>query len=121
MALLVSGACLVHRPVLLSTGSHAFNFGPDAGAGNAVKLCGNFLIASCIEALGEAMALAESQGLDRKQVEARANPSDPTSERRLRVAILCGAGGGDADEHDLRLPHLQGVRGPGGSQGPPPR
>ena len=43
-----------------------FRFGEDAGAGNVVKLCGNFLIASAIEAIGEALALAEKSGLERQ-------------------------------------------------------
>ncbi|KAJ1461456.1 6-phosphogluconate dehydrogenase [Pelagophyceae sp. CCMP2097] len=42
-----------------------FDFGDDAGAANVVKLSGNFLIASAIEALAEAMALAEAHGVDR--------------------------------------------------------
>lgn len=37
----------------------------DAGAANAVKLCGNFLIASAIESMAEALALVEAQGVDR--------------------------------------------------------
>lgn len=45
-----------------------FRFGEDAGAGNVVKLCGNFLIASAIEAIGEALALAEKSGLERQAV-----------------------------------------------------
>jgi 3-hydroxyisobutyrate dehydrogenase-like beta-hydroxyacid dehydrogenase len=54
---------------LLATGSEVYTFSTtDAGAGNAVKLVGNFLIASAIESIGEALALAESQGLDRTKV-----------------------------------------------------
>jgi len=57
------------QPILLSTGSQVFEFGnEDAGAGSVVKLCGNFLIASAIESIGEALALAENQGLDRVKV-----------------------------------------------------
>ena len=57
------------RPILLATGSEVFTFSAeDAGAGNVVKLAGNFLIASAIESIGEALALAENQGLDRTQV-----------------------------------------------------
>lgn len=57
---------------MLATGSRVFPFSTtDAGAGNAVKLAGNFLIASAIESIGEALALAEAQGLDRTQVCAR--------------------------------------------------
>src|SRR4030088_1410919 len=36
-------------------------------AANLVKLSGNFLIASVIESLGEAMALVGKDGIDRKQ------------------------------------------------------
>ncbi len=58
-----------NRPILLATGSDVFTFSTtDAGAGNAVKLAGNFLIASTIESVGEALALVESQGLDRTRV-----------------------------------------------------
>lgn len=53
----------------MATGSEVFPFSTtDAGAGNVVKLAGNFLIASAIESIGEALALAESQGLERTQV-----------------------------------------------------
>ncbi len=56
-------------PLLLATGSHVFSFSDtDAGAGSVVKLCGNYLIASAIEGMGEALALAESQHLDREKV-----------------------------------------------------
>mmetsp|Transcript_26745 Transcript_26745/g.49104 ORF Transcript_26745/g.49104 Transcript_26745/m.49104 type:complete len:357 (+) Transcript_26745:64-1134(+) len=43
-------------------------FGEDAGAGNVVKLCGNFLIAAAIESMAESLALAEKQGVDREEV-----------------------------------------------------
>ncbi|KAH8046337.1 3-hydroxyisobutyrate dehydrogenase [Aureococcus anophagefferens] len=38
------------------------------GAANVAKLCGNFLIAASIEALGESLALAEGHGVDREAV-----------------------------------------------------
>ena len=44
------------------------DYGDDAGAANVVKLCGNFLISSSIEAIGEAMALAEKNGVPPQQV-----------------------------------------------------
>jgi 3-hydroxyisobutyrate dehydrogenase-like beta-hydroxyacid dehydrogenase len=53
--------------ILQSVGK-VIDFGEDVGAANVVKLCGNFLIASSIESIGEAMALAEKQGVDRLQV-----------------------------------------------------
>lgn len=62
-----------HAIELLSSTSpnpekNIFDFGNDAGAANVVKLSGNFLIASTIQSLAEALALAENNGLDRKQV-----------------------------------------------------
>jgi len=45
-------------------------FGKDAGAANVVKLAGNFLIASAIESMGEALSLAEGCGVDREAVRA---------------------------------------------------
>lgn len=53
---------------LSSTSPSTFDFGDDAGAANVVKLSGNFLIASTIQSLAEALALAENNGLDRKAV-----------------------------------------------------
>ena len=55
-------------PLLKSTISTVYRFGEDPGAANVVKLCGNFLIASSIEAIGEALALAEGNGVDRVEV-----------------------------------------------------
>lgn len=56
------------RPILAAIGQGIFDFGEDAGAANVAKLCGNFLIASAIESLGESLALAEKNGLDRVAV-----------------------------------------------------
>lgn len=53
---------------LLSSGGKIEDFGPDPGASNIVKLCGNFLIASSIESIGEAMVLAEKNNVDPKAV-----------------------------------------------------
>lgn len=53
------------EPVLRALGQSLFDFGPEAGAANVVKLSGNFLIASALEALGEALALGEKNGVDR--------------------------------------------------------
>ena len=62
-------ADLVERatPVLQTTCA-VWNFGTDPGAGNVVKLCGNFLIAATIEAMSETLALAENNGVDRNAV-----------------------------------------------------
>lgn len=35
------------------------DYGDDTGSANVVKLCGNFLIASSIESIAEAVALSE--------------------------------------------------------------
>jgi len=56
------------KPMLAMMGQGRFDFGADPGAANVVKLCGNFLIAAATEALGEALALAEKNSLDRTQV-----------------------------------------------------
>ncbi len=57
-------ACL---PLFEALGQKTFNFGNNAQAANLVKLSGNFLIASTIEALGEAMALVGKAGINRGQ------------------------------------------------------
>jgi 3-hydroxyisobutyrate dehydrogenase-like beta-hydroxyacid dehydrogenase len=56
------------KPMLAMMGQGWFDFGADPGAANIVKLCGNFMIAAATEALGEALALAEKNGLDRTGV-----------------------------------------------------
>ena len=56
-------------PLLHATATEVrTGFGSDPGAANVVKLAGNFLIASAIESMGEAFALAEAQGVDRDAV-----------------------------------------------------
>ncbi len=52
----------------LESGGRVVDYGSDPGAANIVKLCGNFLIASSIESISEAMALSEKHGVDRKEV-----------------------------------------------------
>jgi 3-hydroxyisobutyrate dehydrogenase-like beta-hydroxyacid dehydrogenase len=47
-------------------GQKSFYLGVDAPAANLVKLSGNFLIASVIESLGEAMALIGKAGIDQR-------------------------------------------------------
>ena len=49
-------------------GQGIFDFGDDPGAANIVKLCGNFMIVSAMEAMAEALTLAEKSGLDRSAV-----------------------------------------------------
>jgi 3-hydroxyisobutyrate dehydrogenase-like beta-hydroxyacid dehydrogenase len=53
-------------PVFEAIGQRTFVVSEEPKAANLVKLSGNFLIASVIEALGEAMALVGKQGIDRK-------------------------------------------------------
>lgn len=52
------------RPLLASMGQRTFDFGEEAVAANVVKLCGNFMIASALEGMAEAFALAEKNGVD---------------------------------------------------------
>jgi 3-hydroxyisobutyrate dehydrogenase-like beta-hydroxyacid dehydrogenase len=52
-------------PVLDALGQKVFDFGDDPGAANVVKLAGNFLIGSALEAMSEALTLAEKNGIDR--------------------------------------------------------
>jgi len=54
------------EPILHAIGQGIFPFGEDVGAANAVKLCGNFLIAAAIEAMAESQVLAEKNGVDPK-------------------------------------------------------
>ena len=52
------------RPVLESLGQKVFVLGDKPEMANVVKLSGNFLIASVIESLGEAIALARKYDID---------------------------------------------------------
>ena len=54
-------------PLLEAFGQKTFRFGNNPPDANLVKLSGNFLISSVIEALGEAMALMGKAGLDQHQ------------------------------------------------------
>jgi 3-hydroxyisobutyrate dehydrogenase-like beta-hydroxyacid dehydrogenase len=56
------------QPILAAIGQGVFDFGEDPGGANVVKLCGNFLIASAIEALSEVFTLARKNGVDPKAV-----------------------------------------------------
>ena len=47
-------------------GQKTFSLGAEPSAANLVKLSGNFLIASAIEALGEAIALVGKAGIDKE-------------------------------------------------------
>jgi 3-hydroxyisobutyrate dehydrogenase-like beta-hydroxyacid dehydrogenase len=53
-------------PLLEAIGRGVSRIGPEAPSANVVKLGGNFLIASMIEALGEAFALTRKSGIEPK-------------------------------------------------------
>ncbi len=55
------------QPLLDAVGQKTFVVGDRPSAANLIKLSGNFLLASVIEGLGEAMALVGKGGVDRKQ------------------------------------------------------
>lgn len=52
------------RPLLGVLGQKTYEFGTDPAAANVVKLAGNFLIASSIQAMAEAFSLVEKNGVD---------------------------------------------------------
>jgi 3-hydroxyisobutyrate dehydrogenase-like beta-hydroxyacid dehydrogenase len=56
------------QPILQALGQGIFDFGEHPKDANVVKLCGNFLIGSALEAMSEALILAEKNGLDRNMV-----------------------------------------------------
>jgi 3-hydroxyisobutyrate dehydrogenase-like beta-hydroxyacid dehydrogenase len=56
------------KPLFNAMGQRTLSIGTDPVAANLVKLCGNFLFASLIEALGEALALVGKAGIDQQSV-----------------------------------------------------
>jgi 3-hydroxyisobutyrate dehydrogenase-like beta-hydroxyacid dehydrogenase len=58
------------QPLLKVLGQGVFDFGEEPEKANVVKLAGNFLIVSAIEAMAEAYTLAEKNGIDRQQIAA---------------------------------------------------
>jgi 3-hydroxyisobutyrate dehydrogenase-like beta-hydroxyacid dehydrogenase len=54
------------QPLFRAMGQKVFSIGTEPSAANLVKLSGNFLMASAIEALGEAIALIGKAGIDRR-------------------------------------------------------
>jgi 3-hydroxyisobutyrate dehydrogenase-like beta-hydroxyacid dehydrogenase len=56
------------EPMLNAIGQGTFDFGEDPGRANIVKLCGNFLVASTVEALAEMLILAEKNGVAKAAV-----------------------------------------------------
>jgi len=60
-------AVVACAPLFEALGQRYFVIGEQPQAANLVKLSGNFLLASAIEALGEAVALIGKAGVDRRQ------------------------------------------------------
>jgi 3-hydroxyisobutyrate dehydrogenase-like beta-hydroxyacid dehydrogenase len=54
------------QPLFRAMGQKTFPISAEPAAANLVKLSGNFLLASAIEALGEAVALVGTAGIDRQ-------------------------------------------------------
>ena len=55
-------------PLLNVLGQGVFDLGEQVGAANVVKIAGNFLIISAVEAMAEAFTLAEKNGIERTKV-----------------------------------------------------
>jgi 3-hydroxyisobutyrate dehydrogenase-like beta-hydroxyacid dehydrogenase len=55
----------IASPVFAATSQRVFHLGAVPSAASLVKLCGNFMILSAIEAMAEAMTLAEKGGIAR--------------------------------------------------------
>jgi 3-hydroxyisobutyrate dehydrogenase-like beta-hydroxyacid dehydrogenase len=55
-------------PLLQVIGQRVFDVGTTPSAASLVKLCGNFMILSAIEAMGEAVALAAKGGVAKQQL-----------------------------------------------------
>jgi 3-hydroxyisobutyrate dehydrogenase-like beta-hydroxyacid dehydrogenase len=62
-----SAAVQVVSPIFDAIGQRTFVVSDDPTAASLIKLSGNFLIASVIESLGEAMALVGKAGVDKQQ------------------------------------------------------
>ncbi len=62
-----AGAVAACQPLFDAIGQRTFPIGEEPPMANLVKLSGNFLIASVIEALGEAFAVVSKAGIDRAQ------------------------------------------------------
>ncbi len=54
-------------PLLDAVGQKTFRFGDKPSSANLIKLSGNFLIASVLESLSEALALVGKAGIDQRQ------------------------------------------------------
>jgi 3-hydroxyisobutyrate dehydrogenase-like beta-hydroxyacid dehydrogenase len=56
------------KPVFDAISQGVFDFGEEVGAANVVKLAGNFLLTAAIEAMAEASAMAEKNGVPRSDL-----------------------------------------------------
>jgi 3-hydroxyisobutyrate dehydrogenase-like beta-hydroxyacid dehydrogenase len=56
------------NPLFGVISQRVFYLGETPSAASLVKLCGNFMILAAVEAMGEAMALAEKGGVERQQL-----------------------------------------------------
>ncbi|MEO8764147.1 MAG: NAD(P)-dependent oxidoreductase [Ginsengibacter sp.] len=57
------------EPLLKDAGGlNIWDFGDMISAANTIKLCGNFLIAAALEAIGESISLAAKSGVDAQQM-----------------------------------------------------
>jgi 3-hydroxyisobutyrate dehydrogenase-like beta-hydroxyacid dehydrogenase len=56
------------EPILRHLGQAVYDFGEDPAAAHVAKLAGNFLIAAAMEAVAEAVVLAEKNGVNRVKV-----------------------------------------------------
>jgi 3-hydroxyisobutyrate dehydrogenase-like beta-hydroxyacid dehydrogenase len=55
-------------PIFSAVSQRVFKLGTNPQSANLVKLCGNFVILAAVEAMGEAMTLAEKGGVARAQL-----------------------------------------------------
>lgn len=56
------------RPMIETFSQGIHDFGADIGNANVVKLAGNFMIVAAMEAMAEAMAMAEKNGIERARL-----------------------------------------------------
>ena len=63
-----SDALDLAMPLLSAISQRVYYVGETPSAASLIKLCGNFMILSAIEAMGEAMTLAEKGGVPKQQL-----------------------------------------------------
>jgi len=81
------------RPVFEAVSQGVLEVGDDVAAANIVKLAGNFLLASAIEAMGEAVALVRKHGIDPGRF------LEIVNDHVIRSPVYGGYGGMIADGH----------------------